>query len=64
MYRPRWTDRDDEVLRKGWASMSLKELGSRLGRQPDAISRRAMKLGLPKKDDGVRRNKTVREEEA
>lgn len=44
-----WTPEQDARLRKLYGTMPYRELAGRLGRTPDAISRRAIRLGLAEK---------------
>lgn len=52
----RWTDQDDQALRRLWSdlSLSLHAIGAQLGRSRNAVHSRAGKLGLPSRSAWTR----------
>ena len=57
---PRWTEHEDDFLKKNWMRMTDAMIGARLDRTADSVANRRNRLGLlrsnlPRKSNNVKR---------
>jgi len=54
----KWSDAEDEVLRRLWSSsLTITAIARRMRRSHDTVQMKAVKLGLPLKGNRVRRRR-------